>query len=1002
VTGFEFGLLGPVEVRRDGRLLSIGGSKQRAVLALLLLTPNERVSSDRLIEELWQQNAPPTAAKSLQMHVARLRHILHDGDQAEHDAVLHTLGGGYLIRVEPDALDRDRFEAAASAGRVLLASGDPEAAGGQLRAGLAEWRGPALADVADEPFARLEVVRLEELRIATLEDRIQADLATGRHAELVGELETLVAEETFRERLWSQLVLALYRSGRQAESLAAFQRVRAHLVDQLGIEPGLELRNLHDAVLRQDEDLDWRPPPRASTIRLDGAEMPATSGPRHNLPAVPTSFVGRSDEVLGIAASVEDHRLVTLTGVGGVGKTRLALEVAERTLDRWPDGVWLVELASISDPSAVAEAVAAALGLTIPADRAVEDAVGDRLEERDLLLIFDNCEHLLEACASFAARIARGRSRSRLLATSRARLGVAGELVIPVPPLTTPGEPGDLAHPTEFDAVNLFLARASVARPQFLPNEHDLSAIADLCRALDGLPLAIELAASRVRVMTPTEILMHLGSQLDLGGYERDPDPRHRSLEATIRWSYDLLDEGTRTAFRQVTVFAASFALSAAANVVVGPDAVNAIVSLVENSILGVVPESDETRYRMLESLREFGLRRLAEADEDPDARDRQLDWALALVEQAAEEAETQGRTRAVARVMADYRNLVAAVAGDGSVTKRLRLAAGLAELLAGATSLREIRRMLEDVTLAAGASNTRELRRARLLLGRALCRLGEFDAAREDLSITAEYAAAADDRPLAASVAADQALVEIKACRPGEALAFLEQSDRLGAADYKHVWSYRLLVEAQLRYILLEELEAARELYEACIAQVRREGPVAHLLTALAALAELAVDLEDPETVERCAREVLDIADPKADAYRRGGALLALGRAALRDGRTAEATSWLAEGATTDIELGCMEAPEMLESLADAVAQAGGGARAATLLGVASAQRERLGLDPLEREQAHIDAALGAIHAALPESDLQRCLADGRELGERDLLALLAELPKAPVATAS
>jgi predicted ATPase/DNA-binding SARP family transcriptional activator len=983
VAPIEFRILGALQALRDGRTLPLGGTKQRGVLALLLLSANQRVSAERLIEELWSGRAPPTAAKSLQMHVARLRQALGETDQTR--PAVETMGSGYRLCVAPGTLDCQRFEAAVAEGRRQLAAGDPGGAAHRLRAGLDEWRGPALADLASEPFAQLEINRLNELRVAALEDRIEADLALGGHGAVVAELEALVAVEAYRERLWAQLMLALYRSGRQVEALDAYRRVRARLVEELGIEPGRELRRLHETILTHDPGLDW---PEASAVSAGAAALPTSAKRRHNLPAKRTSFVGRAREVQEIEAAVRGSRVVTLAGVGGVGKTRLALEVAERTLDRWPDGVWLVALGSVTEGSAVSEAVGSRLGLAgSPGDQLV-DVIADRLEERHLLLVLDNCEHVLDACAELAAKISVGRSPTRLLATSRSPLAVAGERVVRISPLLSPAY-DDGGDPAAVDAVRLFLERARDARPEFATGPDELAVIGAICRALDGIPLAIELAASRVRAMGPTEILSRLDSRLSLTGHERDRAARHRTLSATIAWSYDLLDAREREAFRRLAVLPAPFALSAAEHVVEG-DVSDAVVGLVDKSILAVVGDAGRTRYLMLETLREFGLQRLAEAGEEGAARRAHLGWAVELVEEAVREAETERRREILQRVRTEYRNLVAAHLVGGLLTQRLRLATGLAVLLGAGTNLREIHRVLGDVVSAAGDLNTAEVRRARLLLGRAMCGRGELDDARRHLADTAERAVAAGDRVLAAAVAADQALVEIKAgCRAG-AREFLARSDDLGAASDRQVWSYRLLVEAQMRYIVLGQLGEARRLYEACIALARRHGPTAHLITALAALAELAVDLDDLDTVDACAHEVLRIADPVADAYPRGGAVLALGRAALRAGRPTEAASWLAEGARLDIERDSMATPEMLESLANAVAESGRTHVSAMLLGAASTLRERLGLDPLERERFYIDAALAVVRRDLSEARVQQGVTAGRQLSERDLLSLV------------
>jgi predicted ATPase/DNA-binding SARP family transcriptional activator len=996
----EFRILGPIEAVREGRVLPLGGAKQRATLALLLIAANERVAADRLIEDLWNGHAPRGAHKSLQMHVLRLRQALGEPDDARSDSVLETLGSGYRLTVEPGALDRERFESASAEGRSLLAAGEPGPAADRLRAALAEWRGPAFGEVGDQPFARLEVVRLEELRVTILEDCIQADLAMGRHRELIAELESLTGAEVFRERLWSQLMLALYRSSRQADALATYRRVRAQLVEELGIEPGAELQRLHESILAHDARLDWNPPAGVSTPTMRRRVTDSSAPPRHNLPALRSSFVDRELESSSMEDGLRSSRVVTLTGVGGVGKTRLALEVAERTLGWWPGGVWLVELAAVTEASAVAETVASRLGLSTSTEQDPVTAIAHRLDQRHLLLILDNCEHVLDACATLAAAIARGRSPSRLLATSRTPLAVAGEHVISVTPLPTPSDVTGGSEPAAAHAVTLFLDRARSARPRFTARPGELETIGELCRALDGLPLAIELAASRVRGMSPVEILSRLGDRLSLGSYERDREPRHRDLEATIAWSYDLLDDRQRRAFRRVAVFSSPFTLAAAEQVVGDEDVADAILSLVDHSMLAVAGDVEPTRYRMLETVREFGLRRLARTGEAVDTNAAYLDWAVGFVELSIQVVETPGRTERLREVEAEYRNLVNAVAVNGPVDKRLRLASGLAELLSAGTSVvREIRRLLDEVLVAAGELNSTEVRRSRLMLARCLRKLGELDEARAHLATTATHAAAADDRPLGAAIAAEQALVEIKAHRQADAMRFLDQCDGLGARSDGRVWSYRMLVEGQMRYDLLGELTEARQLYERCIEQAREHGPTEHLIIALAVLAEVAVELDDLATADRCAREVLAITDPVADAYSRGGAMFALGRAALRGSQPSEASSWLAEGARLDIERGSMEAPEMLESLAQAVAESGSATVSAALLGAAAALRERLGIGRSEREQACVDAALAAIRQRLTEPDLTRALAPARELTERGLLALI-DRARRPVVT--
>jgi predicted ATPase/DNA-binding SARP family transcriptional activator len=971
----------------DGeQALPIGGPRQLKLFTVLVLNAGRAVSADALTDAVWGSSRA-TSDNRLQMAITRLRRAI--APLAGTGVDLQTVSGGYLLSLAPGTLDAAAFVAAVQAGRRALEAGAAAEAAGVLAGALALWRGPALAEVAFEDFAAAEIRRLDELRLHALESRIEADLQLGRHAALIGELESLLAEDPARERLAGQLMLALYRSGRQGDALEVFHRTRAQLVDTLGLDPGPDLQQLHEAILQQAGSLTWsepRPAEAPQPIRTAPRPQPA----RHNLPAVRTSFVNRKSEVAAIEGRMEADRVVTLVGVGGVGKTRLALELAERSLERWPDGAWLVELAAVDQPSAVVEAVAGTLGLEVLPDSTPEDAIARRLEEQHLLLVLDNCEHVLGACAALAARIARGRSPSRVLATSRAPLAVAGESVVRITPLPVPAASVDPAELEDLHAVQLFIERARRARPEFTSEGSELAAIGGLCRALDGIPLGIELVASRVRAMSATEILAHLGNRLSLAGYERDRAERHRDLETTIRWSYDLLSDRQREVFRRLCLFPAPFTLAAAERVLEGADVAQAILDLVDDSILVVAEGPHGHRYRILDTIRDFGLERLAESGEEADASARYLAWAVEFIDVAATEVETRGRTTVLALVEAEYRNLVRALATGGDTTLRLRLAYNLTALLFAGTSLRELRRLLQDALDAAGDANTPAVRLARLWLGRTLCKLGELDTARAHLAVSAEYAIDAQDRVMAAAVATDRALVEIKAGRVAEAQRFLDDAEELGADLDHRVWSYKLLVEAQMRYILLGELERARGLYQLCIKHVRSHGPATVLIAALAALAELEVDLDDPDSVQACAREVLAIADPVADAYSRGGALLALGRAALRAGNPAEATRWLAEAATSDVRRGSMETPETLESLAAAFASDRRAPDAATLLGAAAGLRDRLGLPPFGPEQSYIDDALAAVDEALSDADVQRCLADGRELSERELLALI------------
>src|SRR2546425_2907919 len=481
----EYRVLGPLEVRDGERSLPLAGAKQRALLALLLVKANHVVSRERLIDELWGEQPPETAVQSLQVYVSRLRKLLPPD-------TLVTRPPGYLLEVASDELDLQRFERLLADGHEALAQGDPERASAVLHEALALWRGPALAEFAFEPFAQAEIGRLEDLRLAAVEERIEADLALGRHADLIGELEALIAENPHRERLRGELMLALYRSGRQAEALEAYQAARRALVEELGIDPGSALEQLQRQILNQDPALalEPRPPVLKQT----------------NLPVAPNALIGRERELAEAAALLRraDVRLLTLVGPGGTGKTRQALQLAADAVEEFDHGVFWVSLATVHDPALVEPTIAQTVG--------AKDGLAEKLAGKRALLLLDNFEHVAEAALALASLLADAPD-VKLLVTSREPLHLAGEREFPVPPLREP------------EAVALFVERAYTAEPD------DVSA--DICRRLDCLPLAVELAAARTKVLTPPALLARLERPLPLltGGPPDAPQPQ-RTLPA--------------------------------------------------------------------------------------------------------------------------------------------------------------------------------------------------------------------------------------------------------------------------------------------------------------------------------------------------------------------------------------------------------------------------------------------------------------------------------------
>jgi predicted ATPase/DNA-binding winged helix-turn-helix (wHTH) protein len=696
----EFGILGPLEVRDGGGLVRVPGAKERALLADLLVHAGRVVAADRLVEDLWGDRPPGNPANTLQGRVSALRRALGPAGAG----LVVTRPPGYVLEVDAERVDAGRFEGlVAAAGRATGA-----AAARLLEEAIGLWRGAALVEFADQPWAQVEAARLEELRLVAIEGLVELRLAGGGQAGVVGELEGLVAAHPTRERLRGLLMVALYRSGRQADALGVYQATRTVLAEELGIDPSPELQRLHQAILVQDPTLD--------------AAAPERDLPRHNLPGRLASLVGRDVELGELAKLVEQHRLVTVVGPGGAGKTSLAVALAERLVAGHPDGVWLVELAALRDPALLAEVVAVTLGLgeeaagpgiplPAPAERLATFAA-----DKAMLLVLDNCEHLVGACAELVGRLLQAGPRVRVLATSREVLGVPGEVVWPIPPLAVPdpaeadaaGAGGQAAAPevlVGYDAVRLFLERATSADPGFVLDATSGPAVAELCRRLDGLPLAIELAAARVRALPPVELAARLQDRFRLlAGGARTLDPRQQTLRATVDWSWELLTDRDRRLLRRLSVFSGGWTIAAAEAVCAGDglepaEVLDGLFRLVDRSLV-VAAGGDPARFTLLETLRAYGTERLAEAGEAEAVADRHTAWCLALAEQAAVHRTARPWLR---RVEADYDNLRAAL--DRAVAAphpdtALRLAAALGwywwtdrtlegrQLLAGALAL--------------------------------------------------------------------------------------------------------------------------------------------------------------------------------------------------------------------------------------------------------------------------------------------------------------------------
>jgi predicted ATPase/DNA-binding SARP family transcriptional activator len=595
----EIRVLGPFEVLTGGRAADVGGSKRQALLAMLALRQGRVVGVDALVDALWGEELPSAPRNALHHHIARLRAALGE------DSIVGSTDGYALKEARVDAV---HFEELLADTRAALRDRDVPAAADAVASALALWRGPALQSLTGTAWFGAEARRLETLHVDALEEDFEVRLALGEHRELEPKLRSALADNPFRERLWGQLMLALYRSGRQADALETFQEARSVLADELGLEPGPELRRLQEAILAHDPEI--------------GA-VPVVHRRRSNLPASSTSFVGREEELGEVAGLLREHRVVTLTGPPGVGKSRLALETARSVEDEFPDGIWFVDLALAGGADDALRLLAHAVDV-----RGSDPlgSVGSRLRDADALLTLDACEHVLAEAARIVSVLVAGCPRLRVLATSREALHAAGEVRMPVAPL-------DVA------AADLFLERARAARPGFAPDADDVALAEEIARRVDGLPLAIELAASRTNVLGLGEIVSILDQRASLLHGTPGSDADRTALRELVEWSYDLLHEDEKTLLQQLAVHRGGASLASLIAVAATHELDEATVAylvagLADKSIVSASFFGGGARYDMLDTVREYVLERLTESGRISGVRRVHAEYFAALAEE--------------------------------------------------------------------------------------------------------------------------------------------------------------------------------------------------------------------------------------------------------------------------------------------------------------------------------------------------------------------------------
>ena len=913
----EFRILGPLEVRDEGgEAVPLGGRKQRAVLAHLLLRANTAVPRGHLVDLLWGESPPRSAIGSLQVYVHGLRQSLGAGR-------IETRGSSYRLQLEPGELDLHRFRELVAAARAGLAAGQraDDAAQG-LDEALQLWRGPALASLLDDEGVQAAAASLEEERLEALELRIDAELARGRPALVVSDLQQLIEQHPYRERPRAQLIVALYRSGRQTEALDAYRTARDAWVDELGVEPSPELQELERAVLRHDPSLAGPRPDAPEPSRL---------------PAPPTALIGRRLEVAAVAAVLrDDARLVTLVGPGGTGKTRLAIAVAGELDSELEDGAVFVDLSATGDVELVLPAIAQALGV---ADSG--EALLAHVSRRALLLVLDNFEQLLPAAPRVAELLAAS-PRLLVLATSRAPLRLSGEQVYPVPPLQLP-PPAATAHELRLnDAARLFEARADAADPGFALDDANAASVAAICRRLDGLPLALELAAARVRHLSPSEMLARLERRPELlATGSRDAPARQRTLAATIDWSVGLLGPAERDALAELAVFAGGFTLDAAERVC-GVD-LDLVAALVDNSLVQRQPSAlGETRFTMLETVRSYALDRLDERGGD-ELRRSHAEWLVEF----SERAETDllaGRDFVpwLDRIEAEHENIRAAlsfVLDHGAADLALRLVSALRYFWEVRGHFVEAERWL-DVTLAAGAAEDPALRvKALAVAGTIAFRTGKPERAR------APYE---------------------------EMLAiWRDLGDEEGIA--------RGLSDLGTVAAALGDNDEATRLLEESADGFRRLGANKRLAIVLANLGHVAAQRGDYETATAVTKEALGLEREVGQRSNEAISLYNLGSHAFESGDSAESRAWLRDCVTLTLELGYKEV--MAYALATVVrilVAEGEPARAAMIAGVTDRLLDEAGVPLQAGEQAKFEAAKAAAKEQVGDEAYEAARADG------------------------
>jgi predicted ATPase/DNA-binding SARP family transcriptional activator len=954
------------------------------------------VSASGLADVLWGDDQPRNPANALQVQISYLRKQL--GADAPVQPIV-TRPGGYALDVERDQIDAYRFERAVRAASRSAPTDRDEmlVALGELDDALTLWRSDALADVIGEPFAIGATARLEELRLTALELRHDLMLALGRHHELVGEITALIREHPLREQLHEQLLVALYRCGRQADALRAYDHARTHLLEELGIDPGPRLQELERRILAQDPDLSWTQSPaeeRTAQAAAAADSVPArpASRPTATIPVAVTALVGRDIELARIRKLLERSRIVTLTGPAGAGKSRLALEVAAARAAS--EDVWFVDLAGVEDPEMVASTVAAALAVPIVPGEDAATSVATSLTSCAGLLVLDTCEHVVGAAAALVGRIVRQARDVRVLATSRRPLGITGEIAWPVPPLAlAPPDAGSVDAAAGYPAVELFVERAASVRPDFELTDANAADVAAICLALDGLPLAIELAAARADVLTPQAIRARLMNRFELlVDGSSDVSARQQTLRAAIDWSIGLLDERQRTFFAQLGVVAGTFDLEAACAVTQStPEETLAVITaLVRQSMVAVVGDD---RYRLLDTLRAYALEALEALDAD-DARDRHADYHVDLAERAERGIQGADQLAWLDRLrmgVPDHRAAFEWLVSTGDGVRAARLAGALGWFWTLDGMLAEACRRLEQVL---AFDDLPPAVRGKAVWGLALlaASLGELERAQSLATESTDLGRQSGDLVvtgcgLNALAVTEWALGDLEGARR-------TRDESIAAfAAAGHEWGLALCRVLQARTAIDQGDPQATSLAEQGLAAARATGDLHLVGIGLEQVTRLALRAGLVDAANSSAAEAVDVQE--RIGYTEGviASLHLLGRAALASGAAAGAESQHIRALRLALAIGHAAAMcEALEDLAQVAAIAGDQTRAASLLQLAEQHRGARSLPRRHDEEAWAETLRREIRATTahraPDGPLDDAVRDVlRTAGDSDRL---------------